>query len=128
MMATIVEEMLANWNSAKSSILDIKANLVHLDEKLVNLDTSLASGKYSLDRCAILRRGLVQAEPNKNNDGFDGVGVAQPGVVSSATEAPPALKDMVDVAFEVSVVTMGTPSRSVPLASVASITEIEYLQ
>ena len=59
MLGNLVEEVLANWTPATSSILDVRGLLVYLDVKLASLDASLDGGKYSLERCSTMHRHLA---------------------------------------------------------------------
>lgn len=50
-LGNLMEEVLTNWTTANTSIMEFHGLLVHLDRKLANLDVSLAGGKYSMERC-----------------------------------------------------------------------------
>ena len=44
MLVNLVEEVLMNWSTTTTSVMDVRGLLVHLDRKLASLDASLAGG------------------------------------------------------------------------------------
>ena len=66
MLINLVENVLSNWSTATSSILDVRGLLVHLDAKLASLDASLAGEKYSLERCStrLMHPTLIFSRPD----------------------------------------------------------------